>query len=41
MDQEAAFRDKGRRRIDACGPYCGCLVIVIILALAFFAFVLR
>jgi hypothetical protein len=41
MDEEAAFRDKWQRRIDGCGPYCSCLVIVIVLALAFFAFVIR
>ena len=41
MDEEAAFRDKCQSRIDGCGPYCSCLVIVIVLALAFFAFVVR
>ncbi len=41
MDEEATFRDKWQRRIDGCGPYCSCLVIVIVLAFAFFGFVLR
>jgi hypothetical protein len=41
MDEEAAFRDKWQSRIDGCGPYCSCLVIIIVLAIALFAFVLR
>jgi hypothetical protein len=41
MTTEQEFRDKWRRRIDGCGPYCSCLVIVIVLVIAFFAFVLR
>ncbi len=41
MDEEAAFRDKWRSRIDDSGPYCSCLVIIIVLAFAFFAFLLR
>ena len=41
MTTEQEFRDKWQSRIDGCGPYCSCLVIVIVLALAFFAFVLR
>jgi hypothetical protein len=42
MDEEAAaFRDQWRRRIDGCGPYCSCLVIVIVLVIALFAFILR
>ena len=34
-------RVKWQRRIDGCGPYCSCLVIIIVLVLAFFGFVLR
>jgi hypothetical protein len=41
MSSEREFRDKWQRRIDGCGPYCSYLVIIIVLALAFFAFVLR
>jgi hypothetical protein len=41
MDEEAAFRDKWQSRIDGCGPYCSCLMIIIVLALTLFAFVLR
>ncbi len=41
MDEEAAFRQKWQSRIDGCGPYCSCLVIIIVLVLAFFGFVLR
>lgn len=44
MDEESTdreFRDKWQGRIDGCGPYCSCLVIVIVLAIAFVAFVLR
>jgi hypothetical protein len=41
MDEEAAFRRKWQRRIDGCGTYCSCLVIVIVLAVAFFAFIIR
>ena len=41
MDEDAAFRDQWRRRIDGCGPYCSCLVILVVLALALFAFVVR
>jgi hypothetical protein len=41
MTSELEFRDKWQSRIDGCGPYCSCLVIVIVLAIAFFAFVLR
>jgi hypothetical protein len=41
MTSEREFRDKWQSRIDGCGPYCSCLVIVIVLAIAFFAFVLR
>lgn len=41
MDEEASFRRKWNDRIDACGPYCSCLVIIVILIIAFFAFVVR
>jgi hypothetical protein len=41
MSDDREFRDKWQRRIDGCGPYCSCLVIIIVLALAFFAFVIR
>ncbi len=41
QDDDQQFRDKWRTRIDGCGPYCSCLVIIIVLTLAFFAFVLR
>ena len=41
MSDEREFREKWQRRIDGCGPYCSCLVIIIVLVFAFFAFVLR
>ena len=41
MDEDTAFRRKWSSRIDGCGPYCSCLVIIIVLALAFFAFIIR
>jgi hypothetical protein len=41
MTSERKFRDKWQRRIDGCGPYCSCLVIIIVLAFAVFAWVLR
>jgi len=41
MDEISVFRRKWQSRIDGCGPYCSCLVIIVVLALAFFAFVLR
>lgn len=41
MTSERQFREKWQSRIDGCGPYCSCLVIVIVVVLAFFAFVLR
>jgi hypothetical protein len=41
LESERQFRDKWQRRIDGCGPYCSYLVIIIVLAFAFFAFVLR
>jgi hypothetical protein len=41
MDDETAFRRKWQARIDGCGPYCSCLVIIIVLAVAFFAFIIR
>jgi len=41
MDDETAFRRKWQARIDGCGPYCSCLVIVIVLVIAFLTLVLR
>lgn len=41
MDEEAAFREKWQRRIDACGPCCSCLVILVILAVVIFGVLLR
>ena len=41
MSTDREFNDKWQGRIDGCGPYCSCLVIIIVLVLAFFAFVLR
>ena len=41
MRTDREFNDKWQRRIDGCGPYCSCLVIIIVLVLAFFGFVLR
>ena len=41
MSTESEFRDKWQSRIDGCGPYCSCLVIIIVLVLAFFALVIR
>jgi hypothetical protein len=41
MSTDREFKDKWRNRIDGCGPYCSCLVIIIVLVLAFFAFVIR
>jgi hypothetical protein len=41
MDEEAAFRRRWQERIDAVGPCCSCLVMIIVVILAFFAFVLR
>ena len=41
MSTDREFNDKWQRRIDGCGPYCSRLVIIIVLALAFFGFVLR
>ena len=41
MTTDRQFRDKWQSRIDGCGPCCSCLVIIIVLALAFFAFVIR
>ena len=38
MGEEAAFRDKWRRHNNGCGPYCSCLVIIIVLVIALFAF---
>jgi hypothetical protein len=41
MTTDREFRDKWQSRIDGCGPYCSCLVIIIVLVIAFFAFVIR
>ena len=41
MSTDKEFRDKMRARVDAVGPCCSCLVIIVALALAFFAFVIR
>jgi hypothetical protein len=41
MSDDRAFRDKWRARIDGCDAWSGCLLIVIILAIAFLAFVIR
>jgi hypothetical protein len=41
MSTEREFREKWQRRIDDCGPYCSCLVIIVVLVITFFAFVLR
>ena len=41
MGTDREFNDKWQSRIDGCGPYCSCLVIIIVLVLAFFGFVLR
>jgi hypothetical protein len=41
MSDERQFRDKWQRRIDGCGPYCSCIVIVIVLTIAVFAIVVR
>ena len=41
LESERQFRDKWQSRIDGCVPYCSCLVIIIVLVIAFFAFVLR
>jgi len=40
-DDDRRFRDKWQSRIDGCGPYCSCLVIITVLAVAFFAFIIR
>jgi hypothetical protein len=40
MSTDREFRDKWQSRIDSVGPCCSCLVIIILI-LAFFAFVLR
>jgi hypothetical protein len=40
-ETDRQFRKKWQARIDGCGPYCSCLVIIILLVIAFFAFVLR
>ena len=41
MSTDREFRDKWQSRIESCGPYCSCLVIIVALAIAFFAFVIR
>ena len=41
LESERQLRERWQRRIDGCGPYCSCLVIIIVLAIAFFAFVIR
>ena len=41
MTTERELREKWQRRFDGYGPYCSCLVIIIVLVLAFFGFVLR
>ena len=41
MSTDHEFNDKWQRRIDGCGPYCSCLVILIVLTLAFFAVLFR
>ena len=41
LSTDRDFRDKWQSRIDAVGPCCSCLVIIIVLVLAFFAFVPR
>jgi hypothetical protein len=41
MDEEAAFRDKWQSRIDGCGLYCSCLLIIAVLVIAFLTFVLH
>ena len=41
MTTDREFRDKWQSRIDSVGPCCSCLVIVIVLVIAFFAFVIR
>jgi hypothetical protein len=41
QDDDRQFRDKWRARIDGCGPYCSCLVVIIVPTLAFFASVIR
>lgn len=41
MSTEQEFRDKMRAKIDGCGPYCSFLVIILVLAFAFFMFLIR
>lgn len=41
MSTDREFRDKWQSRIDSVGPCCSCLVIIIVMALAFFTFVIR
>ena len=41
MNTDQEFRDKVSAKINAVGPCCSCLVIIIVLVLAFFAFVIR
>jgi hypothetical protein len=41
MSEEREFRDKWRARIDGCGPYCSCLIIIVILTIIVLAFLIR
>ena len=41
MSDDRDFRDKWQTRIDSCGPYCSCLVIIIVLVIALFDFIIR
>ena len=37
MSTDREFRDKWQSRIDGCGPYCSCLVpIVLVILIAIF-----
>jgi hypothetical protein len=37
MSDDREFRDKWQSRIDSCGPYCSCLVtIVLVILIAIF-----
>lgn len=41
MSTEQEFRDNIRAKIDGCGPYCSCQVIILVLAHAAFMFLIR
>ena len=41
MSTDREFNGKVSAKINACGPCCSCLVIIVVLVLAFFAFVIR